>query len=500
MHRIRHTLVVLQQGLARVVTGPFALGLLPAMMLAAFRAGGEAALLVVAIILPAGLVVAALFDRDMFRKARDDGTMHITGRTLEDTLDQMLGIAARHGAPAACIMLELQDYDALFDGRGAARARATADRIATRLRRGLRRRDRVFYLGGGRFGIAIGPARGIDADAVRTLAARLRHDLGAPARCGTAVSSPDGRDTGAGLVRAAAAALQGSCHGAPFAPQHGYAADHPRDRPAPTTEDVIRALDRGEVRAWFQPQLCAVTGDITGVEALARWHHPKHGVLPPARFLPQITAAGLDGRLLSAMLREVLGALHGWRDNGCAITRAGINVTHGNLQDRDLPDMIAWELDRHALSPDLICIEVLESVVSVSANDVTVRNTRRLAELGCRIDLDDFGTGHASISSLRRFAIDRVKIDHTFVRRIDADPDQQRMVAAILTMADQLGLGTLAEGVETAAEHARLAELGCGHVQGYAIARPMPFERTLPWIRSHRARRDAPVEIRNAST
>jgi EAL domain-containing protein (putative c-di-GMP-specific phosphodiesterase class I) len=161
-------------------------------------------------------------------------------------------------------------------------------------------------------------------------------------------------------------------------------------------------------------------------------------------------------------------------------------------------DRIEWELDRHELTPDRLVIEVLETVVANRSEDVVIRNLAGLARLGCCLDLDDFGTGHASITSIRRFSIERIKIDRSFVTRIDDDLEQQKMVTAILTMAERLGLDTLAEGVETAAERAMLARLGCGHVQGFGIARPMPIKETDAWIHSYDIRRSepAPVQLR----
>ncbi|MEO1362915.1 MAG: EAL domain-containing protein, partial [Pseudomonadota bacterium] len=138
--------------------------------------------------------------------------------------------------------------------------------------------------------------------------------------------------------------------------------------------------------------------------------------------------------------------------------------------------------------PDRLTVEILETVVTDMADDTIVRNIRALSQLGCHIDLDDFGTGHASIAALRRFGVNRIKIDRSFVMKADRDPEQQRMISAILTMAERLGLETLAEGVETVGEHALLAQLGCDHVQGYGIARPMPFEKTLDWVRTHEAK------------
>ncbi|MGI9368944.1 MAG: EAL domain-containing protein, partial [Ruegeria sp.] len=145
-----------------------------------------------------------------------------------------------------------------------------------------------------------------------------------------------------------------------------------------------------------------------------------------------------------------------------------------------------WELDEFDLSPGRLSVEVLETVFSNQPDDIITRNIACLADLGCCIDLDDFGTGHASIASIKRFDVTRIKIDRSFVAKADKDPRQQQMVGAILTMAEQLGLETLGEGVETQGEHALLAQLGCDHVQGFGIGKPMPLEKTVDWISQHR--------------
>jgi diguanylate cyclase len=124
--------------------------------------------------------------------------------------------------------------------------------------------------------------------------------------------------------------------------------------------------------------------------------------------------------------------------------------------------------------------------VAGAADDIITHNIARIAELGCGVDLDDFGTGNASITSIRRFALRRLKIDRSFVRDIDTDRGQQHLVTAILSLGEKLGLDTVAEGVETRGEHAILAQLGCGHVQGFGIAHPMPFEEMGPWLTQYR--------------
>jgi EAL domain-containing protein (putative c-di-GMP-specific phosphodiesterase class I) len=140
-------------------------------------------------------------------------------------------------------------------------------------------------------------------------------------------------------------------------------------------------------------------------------------------------------------------------------------------------------------------VEILESVVAASPDDVVVQNIAKLAALGCGIDLDDFGTGNASITALSRFDVKRIKIDRSFVTSIDKDQDQQRLVAAILSMAEQLRVDSLAEGVETAEEHTLLAQMGCRHVQGFGITRPMPAKDTLDWLRRYQSRDPLVPEI-----
>ncbi|MEY8842668.1 EAL domain-containing protein, partial [Cribrihabitans sp. XS_ASV171] len=253
-------------------------------------------------------------------------------------------------------------------------------------------------------------------------------------------------------------------------------------------EEVIAALENGQIVPFYQPQISTDTGKVTGFEALARWHHPTRGALTPEVFLPSIEEAGLTTKLGQVMLYNALTALKAWDRAGVEVPRIGVNFASDELRDPGLVERIEWELDRFELTPDRLSVEVLETVFSNSPDDVITRNITGLGALGCRIDLDDFGTGHASIASIRRFDISRIKIDRSFVMKADRDPEQQRMITAILTMAERLGLETLAEGVETVGEHALLAQLGCDHVQGFGIGRPMPFEQTLDWIAAHTAK------------
>jgi EAL domain-containing protein (putative c-di-GMP-specific phosphodiesterase class I) len=259
--------------------------------------------------------------------------------------------------------------------------------------------------------------------------------------------------------------------------------------------EASAALENGQIEPWYQPQISTDTGKVTGFEALARWMHPVHGLVAPDMFLPVMEDAGLLERLSEVMLYHALTAIKAWDSAGIGVPRVGVNFSGDELRNPRLVDKIKWDLDRFDLSAERLSVEILETVVTEAPGDTVARNIAGLAAMGCRIDLDDFGTGHASIAAVRRFSISRIKIDRSFVIKADRNARQQRMISAILTMAERLGLETLAEGVETVGEHALLAQLGCDHVQGFGIGRPMPFDQTLDWATTHEAKLQDPPRI-----
>lgn len=244
---------------------------------------------------------------------------------------------------------------------------------------------------------------------------------------------------------------------------------------------VGEAIEAGQIEAWFQPQLCCHTGRITGFEALARWAHPQRGLLLPGAFMPQMSEADhID--LTMCMLAKSMAALKKWDGAGYEVPTVSVNIANSELSDRGFADCLLWELDRHDIPPARLVVEVLESVGPVTCNADTRINLAKLSKAGCRIDLDDFGTGYASLDAIRQFGIHRIKIDRSFVTGCDIDENQQRMILAILALAERLGIAALAEGVETREEYSFLAQMGCDEVQGYAIARPMPLSQTLEFL------------------
>jgi diguanylate cyclase len=365
----------------------------------------------------------------------------------------------------------------------------------------------VARLEGAGFAVALGAVRRLDLEICIQLAARLQSALSQPisvmanrhyltASIGFCLAARAPQPNGEALFEAADLAAEEALRNGPGAVRAYDPAMVRRrgDREAVAVE-LEKALNEGQIKAHFQPQMSTDTGEISGFEALARWLHPTRGMIPPSEFLPAVEQAGLSDRLTEVMLYQALSALSVWDKAGLKIPSVAVNFSKSELRSPGLAERLKWELDRFELEPARLTVEILETVAGETDNDVVIANIAAIGKLGCGVDLDDFGTGSGSILSLRRFAIKRIKIDRSFVTRVDEDRDQQRVVAAILSMADQMGMATLGEGVETPGEHAMLAQLGCTDVQGFGIARPMALEDTLDWVARHRARHSAPPRI-----
>lgn len=354
--------------------------------------------------------------------------------------------------------------------------------------------DVTVALGGPTFGSALAPQAPHDLEAMLQLCTRIQHGLAkasvlgnAPIRLsasiGFASSSKLRTPSAAAVFQCATTALAEARTRGPGAVRaYSVAMSAKRDTMRKLCKETKSALDRGEVFAYYQPQINIQDGTLSGFEALTRWRHPERGILAPADYLPMMEHSGLMESLGDTMVREALKGLTFWEDAGLSVPRIGVNFSTIELRDPHLVDRIALLLDSADVAPQKLVIEVLETVMATDADEEIVSNLAALADLGCSIDLDDFGTGYASISNIRRFSVERIKIDRSFVGGLEKDEQQQDMVAAILTMADRLGVKTLAEGIETRGEYEALKSLGVHNAQGFHIARPMPIEETRNWI------------------
>ncbi len=495
--------------LQEALHGPQLLAFLPAMTLGAYWFGGEGLLIFFALVLPAAFAIAGMFSGTgpAWSAARDRETdLHL--RTVaEKALSETLASAPATGMTTAALAIELDGFADIERQYGRRAASSLMKRAAERLAGALRDGDHVVRLDGPRFAVALSPVRRADLETMIRLASRLQAAIAEPfsvdatrvfltASVGFCLPDRAQARTGPALLDGALSALETALNHGPGAIR-AHAPEE--ERPARTSRfsqsELAEALDSGQIRPWFQPQVSTDTGALTGFEALARWEHPEKGLVSPQDFLPALEDMGLQERLCEIMVSRSLAALRQWERAGHRVACVGVNFSQNELTNPKLCEWVSWELDRYELSPDRLCVEILENVIADTDDDLVVRNIQALSALGCRIDLDDFGTGHASIASIRRFSVNRIKIDRSFITRVDRDREQQNMVAAILTMAERLDIDTLAEGVETIGEHAILAQLGCGHVQGFAVARPMPLEATEQWMVQHRAKLPATPSV-----
>jgi diguanylate cyclase len=451
-----------------------------------------------------GLPLAILSAKRAARQSPPNGAAGISGVSPRDAIAAALDAAIIKGAPAtdsaACFAICLDAPDALLSTYGKSGFERIEAAVADRLAGVVRAGDVLRPLDGSRFAIAVVSHRRINLETAIQISGRMQKALCEPVSLdGTTVHfsvsigfcllsrAPDA--TGAALLAAAELALNEAWINGPGAIR-AFTSDirQRAEQEGGLRDQLEAAFDNGEIVAFFQPQLSTDTGAVTGFEALVRWMHPMRGILPPAEFLPAVHAAGLSARLSETVLTQALSALRTWDRAGHRIDTVSVNFSSEDLRDANLVARLKWELDRFDLPPERLTVEVLESVVTDTDHDIIVRNLTALSQLGCGIDLDDFGTGHASIAAIRRFSVNRIKIDRCFVAGVDTDPGQQKIVAAILSMAEQLGLKTVGEGVETLGEHALLAQLGCSHVQGFAIARPMPMQSTREWLARHKTK------------
>ncbi|MCV3273705.1 putative bifunctional diguanylate cyclase/phosphodiesterase [Roseobacter sinensis] len=485
---------------AEFLTRPAALACLPAASLAVYWVGGDSALIAAAAIVPMIYLMAfgpagAKMDRP---------TTMQNGLTDKSVFEELAAERFKEGREtsltSALFKIEIDEAADFADRFGQVATDTIMARAGERIFAALREGDIVARTGDYRFSACLKPVRQLDLELCIQLAGRLQAKLEEPISIdGTTVyltSSVGFCQLGQVVNTSPRAWIEATATALREAQAHGpnairaYSSEMKRrsETRAEVRQEVASALESGHIRPWFQPQISTDTGRVTGFEALARWDHPERGMISPADFLPAIEQADMLERLAEVMMYHAFAALKAWDDAGVIVPQIGVNFAGPELKNPRLVDKVKWELDRFDLTPERLAVEVLETVVARAPDDIITRNINGLGQLGCRIDLDDFGTGHASIASIRRFSVSRIKIDRSFVMKADRDPDQQRMISAILTMAERLGVQTLAEGVETAGEHALLAQLGCDHVQGFGIAKPMPFEETIDWMAQHNAK------------
>jgi diguanylate cyclase (GGDEF)-like protein len=344
-------------------------------------------------------------------------------------------------------------------------------------------------IGGGRFAVAV-PADVLGSDpAMFGLGLRTHVEGGAQlGPVGThiklsvgCVRGPEHGGDAATLIRRAETAMYSARHasGGPVVWEPAYEVEG--QRRLAVVMALREALASGAIGVGFQPKVDALTRQVTGVEALARWTHPALGAISPLEFVPLAEAAGLMGPLTSTVLRQSLTTCKGWQRRGGRIGVA-VNVSAETILDPSFVTDVAANLTATGMDPDLLTLELTEGVVVDDPMLAAVRMSE-LRALGVKISVDDFGTGYSSLTYLKGLPVDEVKIDKGFVDGIAHDGADRAVVRAVVDIAHTLGLRVVAEGVEQEEQHVLLAQLGVDEVQGFLHARPMPALDMAQWLR-----------------
>ncbi|MCJ2079026.1 EAL domain-containing protein [Methylobacterium sp. E-016] len=404
---------------------------------------------------------------------------------LHDRLNQALGYAARNHAPFAVLACDLDRFKAVNDSFGHPAGDALLRVVAERMRAVVRSYDTVARLGGDEFAIVVPHlAEPCSANAIanRLIAAVSepidldghRVEIGVSIGFTVCIDGDVGSDE---LFKRADIAL----YEAKAAGRNTYREFCAEAGARIATHgqlglDMRDAIRRGEFRLVYQPVVEAATGAVVSFEALMRWRHPTRGEISPGVFIPVAEETGLIVPLGAWALQEACQEAMNWP----AHVRVAVNVSAVQLRRDGLEEAVLTALAVSRLPSDRLKLEVTESVLMQDA-DTALACLHRLRDMGVRIALDDFGTGYSSLSYLRRFPFDKLKIDRAFIRDI-ADPDAAAIVRAVVGLGERLGMGIVAEGVETAEQLDLVRREGCHEVQGFLFSRPLPADEALAYL------------------
>ncbi|WP_374430067.1 sensor domain-containing protein [Ideonella dechloratans] len=420
----------------------------------------------------------------ILRLANHDSLTDLPNRALlVDRARVVLATARHQHTPVVLMHLNLDHFSAINESLGHEAGDQVLRELALRLTRCLEPEDTLCRLGGDDF-ILLLPDTGVGdvaqisvrlMDAVARPFAVAGQDLRLSASIGAAEFPENGSDL-TELSRAAESAVH-------LAKREGrntvrVASRRLQEQVQETlalARELRWAVERGELVLHYQAQMDARSERVVGLEALVRWQHPQRGLVPPGRFIPIAEETGLIREIGRWVLDEALRQTAAWRATGLCVVPVAINLSVSQFRDPGLPEEVAQALRRHDLPAHLLELELTESV-AMEDSDFTIARIASLKQLGVTLSIDDFGTGYSSLSYLKRFTVDKLKIDQSFVRGLAQSPQDEAIVATVINLARSLGLHTVAEGVETAEQLEFLRRHGCNEIQGYHFHRPAPAE------------------------
>ncbi|HVL02534.1 MAG TPA: EAL domain-containing protein [Dongiaceae bacterium] len=414
--------------------------------------------------------------------AYHDSLTSMPNRLLfQDRVEKALERAKRNGKKVALMLLDLDRFKNINDSLGHDMGDRFLKEISTRIQHTIREVDTAARIGGDEFVIVmenfsdIGNVTAVANKLLKTLSVPIsiqQHELYATASIGISIYPEDGQDVETLMKAADAAMYRAKDKGKN---NFHYYTDDINKRTFELLlleNDLRRALDQNQLFVAYQPQFSLKHGELVGIEALMRWQHPARGLLSPALFIPLAEETGLIEPLGRWMLRASCVQIKSWLDRGYFLGRVAVNLSARQFRQPSLVEDITSILNEVGLGADNLELEITESIAMDNV-ETTVAKLEVLKRMGLRLAIDDFGTGYSSLSYLKRFAIDKLKIDQSFVRDIVTDPNDAAIAASTIALAHKMGLKVIAEGVETAEQVAFLREQGCDEVQGFYYGKPM---------------------------
>jgi diguanylate cyclase (GGDEF)-like protein/PAS domain S-box-containing protein len=422
-------------------------------------------------------------ERELAHNAFHDQLTGLPNRRLFlDRLDQALRRGERSGATHAVLLIDVDRFAVINDNLGHQSGDELLQEIARRIALVARPSDTLARFGGDEFTVLVEEVSGVVA--AQRLAAKVLHELTTPVRLtegrevvatvSIGIATTEGQLTADDVLHDADVAMS-QAKAAGVGGVHSYDAVAMRARSAHRFDleaDLRSAIANDELEVYYQPKVDLQSGGMHDVEALIRWPDPRQGMRMPGEFIPVAEESGLILPLGRFVLHQASQQAHVWEGLGARINVA-VNLSARQFQDHGLIAQIARALEESELPAERLCLEITESL-AMQDLDLTVRTLGQLKDLGVDLAIDDFGTGHSSLNYLKRFPVDEVKIDRSFIRDLVDNPVDSAIVSAIVGLANALGMRTVVEGIEDLAQLDRVRELGCTLAQGYHVSVPKP--------------------------
>jgi diguanylate cyclase (GGDEF)-like protein/PAS domain S-box-containing protein len=386
----------------------------------------------------------------------------------------------------AVLFIDIDNFKVINDSLGHDAGDQLLQSMSERLRSVVRDRDMLGRFGGDEFIVMLRDVSG-SYDPFE-VAERLRAEIAQPlvidgaelfvtASIGITVSDREGVTTTEMLRDADAAMYRAKARGRDCVEVFAPGSHDATVLTLRTTNELRRGLERGEIVPYYQPIVQLGNGHLVGFEVLARWRHPDRGLLGPDQFLPMAEETGLIGEVGAAVLKASLAQLGQWRNSTQRFSdlSVSVNVSVRQLMSSQLVDVVSDALAEAGVSAGALWLEITETALMADVKAATVA-LRELRSLGLHLAVDDFGTGYSSLTYLKRFPVEAIKVDRTFVNGLGIDQEDSTIVEAVVNLGHSLGLSVVAEGVETPLQLTRLREIGCDRGQGYLFGRPRPAE------------------------